>query len=202
MTQVLKNTRVFSTYYKCCIFPVQTIIADKFSLTIMLHFYCTFWACSRISVRFWELLNCLTGFCPQSDRGIGDGSLLFEQWITSIERKVFLKPPVCLFHCLPSCTSFGWADSKSLHSSLQHTELVLNFLLSKPCCKLNQNTFIRGMKINPTEAGFYHVDLSEACRLGYVGFKDVAVGHQSQMGICGESLLYTQILDSATNVTT
>lgn len=96
-------------------------------------------------------------------------------------RKAFLQPPNCLFQHSLACTPVGWADSRALCSSLWHIELVLNFLLSKPCCKLNQNTFIRGMKINPTEAGFYHVDLSETSRLGYVGFKDVAVSHESQM---------------------
>lgn len=36
------------------------------------------------------------------------------------------------------------------------------------------------MKINPTEAGFYHAGLSETRRLGYARFKDVAISHQSQ----------------------
>lgn len=43
------------------------------------------------------------------------------------------------------------------------------------------------MKINPTEAGFYQADLSETSRLGYVGFKDVAISHESQTWSCGES---------------
>lgn len=151
------------------VFLIQAVRADNFSLTIMLHFNCTFWACSNISVKFWGLLNCLTSFHPQSGRGVVDGFLLFEEWITSIVRKVFPKPPNRLFHHSPACTPVGWADSKSLRSSLRHTELVLNFLLSKPCCKLNQNTFIRGLKINPTEVGFYHTYLSETSGLGYGG---------------------------------
>lgn len=176
MTQVLKNTSLFDTHCKHWSFPSQAIIADNFSLTPMLWFNCTFWACSSISVKFWGLLNCLTGFHPQSGgRGAIDLSLLLEEWITSVVRRVVLKPPDCLFHHSPACTPVGWADSKSLPSSLWHIELVLNFLLSKPCCKLNQNTFIRGMKINPTKAGFYHTDLSETSGLGYVGFKDVAI---------------------------
>lgn len=36
-----KNTGLFD-YCKCCSFPIQAIIADKFSLTITLHFNCTF----------------------------------------------------------------------------------------------------------------------------------------------------------------
>lgn len=96
-------------------------------------------------------------------------------------RKLVLNPPNRLFHHALGCTPVGWADSKSPCSSLLHIELVLNFLLSKPCCKTNQNTFIRGMKINPSEAGFYLTDLSETRRPGYVGFKDVAISHRSHM---------------------
>lgn len=55
------------------------------------------------------------------------------------------------------------------------------------------------MKINPTKAGFYHADLSETSRLGCVGFKDVAISPQSQMGSCGESLLSAHILHSASH---
>lgn len=45
---------------------------------------------------------------------------------------------------------------------------------------MNQNTFIRGMKINPSEAGFYHTDLLQTRSPGYVGFKNVAISHRSQ----------------------